>query len=162
MAQLLWDIWLGDLVLAFTTTAVDERDLVGLGISTYTTAQTTGHAHEVRVVQVIIRPIKASPPCPETTWRLTHLQIGIQDNSIDAIVSAVEDPGIMSGELIHHVEALPPLVWSEHTESGLSCQLPRRGHVFWAKSQTTRSPLRVRLMLSWQRNFSRRPRKPAQ
>jgi len=111
------DIGLGDLVLALTTTAVDKRDLVDLGISPNTTAQTTCHAHKVRVVQVLIGAVESSPPHTETTRRLTQWKIGVQDNSIHTVVRTVENLGIMGCEVIQHVETLPQLVWSEHRKS---------------------------------------------
>jgi hypothetical protein len=91
------DFMLLFLVLAFT---VDQGNALFLGISMDPAAKATRKLHKMGIVQVLLVVPQPAPPCPESSGRLPHNEIGIQDNAIDTIINPVKTRLILLAELI--------------------------------------------------------------
>src|SRR5262245_57409477 len=69
---------LSNVMLALTPATINDWNLVSFGESTYSTAEPTGHPHQMGVVQLLIRAVhQASPPLTEATSRVAQRVVGV-------------------------------------------------------------------------------------
>jgi hypothetical protein len=73
------------------------------------TAETTRHAHQMGVVQSVIGACECLPPGTESTRRMAHPEVGIEDDTIDAIVTAEEKILVKLTESIRHSSGRLPM-----------------------------------------------------
>ena len=93
----------GDEVLALADLGVDDRDAVGLGPTPDPAGEPSGHAHEMGVVQVSIAVVvPAPPPDPEPPGAEPQGEVGIEDDSVHAVVAAGQKIAIAFAELVTH------------------------------------------------------------
>src|SRR5215510_3849953 len=91
----------GDLMLALFTTAVDDRYTMSFSITTHPTAESSRHPHQVCVVQFLFRSV-VQPPPPESkaARRVAQSKVGVQNNTVHAIVAAIEIIAVIVAEFI--------------------------------------------------------------
>jgi hypothetical protein len=102
----LGQIFFANLVLALAARTVDQRNVVRLGIAANATAETAGQAHQVGIVERLVRAGQRPPPHPETTGIMPHSEKGVQYDAIDAIVAAAQQILVESAQLIRHAGKL--------------------------------------------------------
>ena len=96
-------VLLRHLMLVLPRGAVDDRDAMGFGPGTKTTAESAGHAHQMVVVQIFIGTVQLPPPHAKASRRLPHSEICIQYYTIDTIVMALQKIGVKIAQLVSHV-----------------------------------------------------------
>jgi len=84
------EVLLGDLVLAFPALAVDHRDAVRGGRGPDPAGEPAGHPDQVRVVQLLVIAVQASPPGPEPARLVAQRVVGVEHDPVHAVVAAVE------------------------------------------------------------------------
>src|SRR5262249_50555538 len=92
-------------MLALSCRTVDHGNVVGFRITTNATAEAAGHPHQGGVFERFIRSGQRPPPNTEPARIVSHAEIRVQDNAIDAIVAAaqqvlVESAQPMAGRLL--------------------------------------------------------------
>src|SRR5437667_4301917 len=87
--------------------AVDYRNVSGFGESSQTTAEAASQAHEVRVVQMLFRPVQLLPPGAEPAAGVTPAKVGVQDKAIHTIVRASEKVSVVLAQCVWHPVTLP-------------------------------------------------------
>src|SRR6266536_1365210 len=80
-------VLLTDLVLVLSPAAVYDWDLVSFGKTAYTATKATGHAHQMGVVQLVVRPHQPTPPVPKTASRVAQRVVSVQDDPIDTVIT---------------------------------------------------------------------------
>src|SRR6516165_4855024 len=80
--------------------AVDNRNTVGFGITSNATTETTGHPHQVGVIQGVIGPSQLPPPGAEPSGSMCHTEITHQNDSVEAIVATGEEILVKVGESV--------------------------------------------------------------
>src|SRR6266516_3002971 len=140
-AGLAGEILFGDLVFPLASFAVDHRNVSGFGESSQTTAEAASQAHEVRVVQMLFRPVQLLPPGAEPAAGVTHAKVGVQDKAIHTIVRSFEKVSVVLAQCVWHPVTLPhPQRSRKNNGDGrrvsTSCVCcPARGPFFRAKSR---------------------------
>jgi hypothetical protein len=90
-------------MLTLTTPTRNHRDLVGIGPGPHPTSEPTGHPHQIRVVQLLITTLMPPPPPhPKPTRAMTQQAVGVEHNTIHAVITARQKIHITFGELINH------------------------------------------------------------
>jgi hypothetical protein len=90
-------------VLTLTSTAVNNRDVVGFGEAAHPTTEATGHTHQMRIVQMFVGAIhQAAPPLPKTAGRVRQHVVGVQDDAIDTVVGTRQQISIPLAQLVGH------------------------------------------------------------
>ena len=102
MVSVFGKVFFYQFVFAVVTVAKDEGNVVLCGKSLYPSAEMSGKSHQMGVVEGIIITVKHTPPGAESAAAVQQWIISIDDDAIDAIVSSVEQMGIIVGELIGH------------------------------------------------------------
>src|SRR5271154_7093941 len=90
------------LVLLFAGRAVDHRDAVVFRPGPQAPAESARHAHEVVIVEILIRPEQLTPPHAQAAAGLAHSKICVQDHAVDAIVTAFEKIAVENTQLVRH------------------------------------------------------------
>jgi hypothetical protein len=98
----LGQIFLGKVVFSLPTGAVQDRNSVGFGLAAKATTETTGHAHQMGVVQGVIGPGQGWPPDLESTRRMPHWEVSMEHDPIYAIVAAREKILVKVSGCIRH------------------------------------------------------------
>ena len=98
----LGQIFLGDVVLTFPHGAVDDRNIVRFRIAAKAATEATRHPHQMSVVQGVIGPSQGLPPYMKAPGRMSHTEVSIQNDPIDAIVAAGEKILIEVAESVCH------------------------------------------------------------
>ena len=98
----LGQIFLGDVVLTFPHGAVDDRNIVRFRITAKAATEATRHPHQMSVVQGVIGPSQGLPPYMKAPGRMSHTEVSIQNDPIDAIVAAGEKILIEVAESVCH------------------------------------------------------------
>ena len=75
---------------------------MGFSIAANAATETTRHPHQVRVVQGVIGSGQRSPPHLKAPGRMSHTEISIQHDPIDAIVAAGQQILIEVAESVCH------------------------------------------------------------
>jgi hypothetical protein len=97
-------IFFGDVVFPLPHAAVDERNIMRLGIGAKAATEATRHPHQMGVVQGVIGSGQGFPPDMKAPGRMSHTEVRIQNDSIYAIVAAREEILIEVAESIRHRE----------------------------------------------------------
>jgi hypothetical protein len=91
----------GDFMLAFFTTAVDDRDAMSFRITTHPTAESSSHPYQVRVIQFLFRSVvQPPPPGPKPARRVAQSKVGVQNDTVHAVVAAIEKIAVVVAEFI--------------------------------------------------------------
>src|SRR2546427_12994685 len=90
----------GDVMLTLPRTAVDQRNSRRLCPSAHATAETSGQPHQMCVVQCLDRSGQLLPPHAETTSAVTRPKICIQNDTIDAVITAAQKILVEFAELV--------------------------------------------------------------
>jgi putative transposase len=98
----LGQIFLGQIVLALPCGTVDHRNAVGRGVAADAPAEAAGHPHQVGILQRLVGPGQRPPPHAEPAGIMSHPEIGVQDNSIHAVVAAAQQVLVESAQPIRH------------------------------------------------------------
>src|SRR5437870_4545208 len=91
----------GDFMFAFFTAAVDDRYFMSFSIATDPTAESSSHSHQVRVVQFFFRSVvQPPPPRPKAARRVAQSKVGVQNDTVHAVVAAIQKIGVVVAEFI--------------------------------------------------------------
>src|SRR6516164_2629683 len=74
----------------------------GFGITSNATTETTGHPHQVGVIQGVIGPSQLPPPGAEPSGSMCHTEITRQNDSVEAIVATGEEILLKVSESVRH------------------------------------------------------------
>jgi hypothetical protein len=74
---------------------------MGSGVGTQAAAETAGQAHQIGVVQRLVRAGQLAPPEAEAAGNVAHREIGIQHDAVNAVVTAAQEVMIASTQPIH-------------------------------------------------------------
>src|SRR3954465_1861526 len=102
------------------------RNVVRLGVATNAPSKAARQPHQMRVVQRRVRSGQLPPPQAETTWIMSHPEIPVQHDAINAIIAAAQEILIKRAQPLAHEGHATYLV--------TLVKLPRRGHFFAAPS----------------------------
>ena len=85
------EIVFGEVVFALSASAVDNWNSVSLGEPAHSTTEATGHAHEMGVVQLLVRSIhQPPPPLSEAAGRVAKPVVRVQDDPINTVVRPIK------------------------------------------------------------------------
>src|SRR6266498_2625401 len=122
-------VLLCDLVLAFSSAAVDDGNPVRPGEASHASTEAPCHAHQVRVVQLFFRAAhQTSPPFAEPAARVAQPEVGIKDDAIDAVIATFQQIAIPLAQLVGHRRRVNRPAPSGATPSG---RRPRRSVAVW-------------------------------
>lgn len=94
-------VLLGQFMFAFSTLTVENRDAMGACISTKPPAEATRHAHQMRVIQMLIGSImQASPPGAKSCRGLSQPEVGVEHNPIHTVIGSIHQGRIVLAERI--------------------------------------------------------------
>src|SRR5208282_628903 len=88
-------VLLGDVVLSFATVAVDHWYVILVGPGAKASTEAPRHAHEMRIIEILVRAIEQPPPRAKPTRRLSEEKVSVQDDTINAVVSPFEPRRVM-------------------------------------------------------------------
>src|SRR6516225_9392777 len=94
---------LGHFVLVFAGQTIDDRNAVSLCPGMQTTAEASGHAHQVIVIEILVRTVKGTPPHPKSPARLAHAEASIQHHTVHAVVTACQEITVQNTQLVGHL-----------------------------------------------------------
>ena len=89
-----------DLMLPLAGAAVDDRDPVFLGPAADAAAEAACQAHQVGVVEVVVRVEQIAPPGAKASRGLRDGEVGVDREPIDAVIDPIELGGVMLAERI--------------------------------------------------------------
>src|SRR5438128_75745 len=89
-------------MLALAGRTIHHRDLVGLCPGTQTAAESSRHAHQMIVVQLVIGTAQCTPPHAQSSAGLAHREVCVQNHPIDAIITAFEKIAVEGAQLVRH------------------------------------------------------------
>ncbi len=112
------EVLLSNLVLALSASAVDDRNPVRLGGATHPPTETTGHTHQVGIVEFLFRAHESSPPLAEATARIAQPEVPVQDDAINAVIASVQQVTIALAQLVGHQRRVNRPAPSGATPSG--------------------------------------------
>ena len=98
--RILGNMLLGNLVLTFTALTVNQWDTFLFSIGMNPSAESSCKTHQVSIVQIFIRTLQGTPPCPETTGGLAKWKIGVEHDSIYTIICAIKMFLILFAEFV--------------------------------------------------------------
>ena len=75
---------------------------MGLGVAAYPPSKTAGQAHDMSVVQSGVRSGQLPPPQAEATGIMSHLEIRVQHDAINAVTAAAQEIVIKSAQPLAH------------------------------------------------------------
>jgi hypothetical protein len=75
---------------------------VGFGITANTTAEPAGHPHQVSVFERLVRSGQRPPPHTEPAGIMAHAEVRVQNDPVDAIVTADQQILVESTQPIGH------------------------------------------------------------
>src|SRR5215472_8540043 len=104
---------------------------VTFGLATHATAEPAGQPHQVGVFERLIRSRQRPPPHPEPARIMAHAEIGVQNDPVDAIVTAAQQIAIESAQPVRHARQV-----IGRLPAASNC--PARGHFFAAPSAKKR------------------------
>ena len=111
-------VLLGDEMLALPRSAVDDRHAMDFGPLTNPTGEPAGHAHEVSVVEILVAVVVPSPPPgPEPAGAVSHREVGVEHDPVDAVITAGQQVAIAIRELVTH----PPRYARDHHGQTFDC-----------------------------------------
>jgi hypothetical protein len=96
----------GDFVFPCPRLAVDHWDLSALGPCAEPTAETSGHAPQMVVVQTVVGPLESPPPATKASARLQRRTIGPQDETVHTIIRAIKKVCVIFGEVIRRCHGI--------------------------------------------------------
>src|SRR5262249_23723640 len=91
-----------DVVLAFPRRTVDNRNVIRLGIAANASTKTASQPHHMSVVQRGARSSEPPPPHPETACVMSHPEIRVQYDAINAVIAAAQEIVIESAQPVDH------------------------------------------------------------
>ena len=113
---------------------VDNRNVIRLGIAANAPTKTAGQPHHMSVVERGVRSSELPPPQPETAWVMSHPEMRVQYDAINAVIAAAREILIKSAQPVAHE--------GHGRYSGvLTSSCPQRGPFFAAASAKKRRPL---------------------
>jgi hypothetical protein len=96
-------VLLGNVMLALTPTTIYDGNLVSFGEATDSTAEPTGHPHQMGVVQLLVGAVhQTPPPLTEATSRVAQRVVGVQNDSIDTVKAPLQQVAVPLRQLIGH------------------------------------------------------------
>jgi hypothetical protein len=102
------EVLLGDLMLALPARAVDHRDALRPSKATHPSGEAPGHAHQMRVVQLLVVTVQAPPPGPEPAGVVTQRVVGVEHDPVDAVVAAEQKSAVPLAEpVLGHLDRFP-------------------------------------------------------
>src|SRR5215469_14913604 len=102
LARMVGQVLFSDLVFPLASLALDHGNASGLGESPQATAEAARPPQEVGVVEMLFRPLELLPPGSEPPAGVTHPKIGVQDNSVHAIIAAFEKVPVTFAQRVWH------------------------------------------------------------
>src|SRR5206468_378666 len=97
------EVFLGDAVLAFTTSAVDDRNALRPGKAMHSPTEATSHPHQVRVIEIVFGAVvQTPPPLAKAASRVTQRVERVENDAIDAVVAALQQVAIPLAEVVGH------------------------------------------------------------
>ena len=87
-------------MLPLAGAAVDDRDPVFLGPAADAAAEAACQAHQVGVVEVVVRVEQIAPPGAKAARGLRDGEVGVDREPIDAVIDPIEPGGVMLAERI--------------------------------------------------------------
>jgi len=95
-------VFFGNVVFAIPDGTFDDGNVVCFGITVNAPTEAAGHPHQVHIFQCVVRSGQRSPPEAEPAWIMPHAKIAIQNDPIDAIVTADKKLSIEISESVCH------------------------------------------------------------
>src|SRR5665213_2202438 len=89
-------------VLALPGRTVHHRNILLFRPGPQATAESSRHAHQVVIVQRLIRTVKSAPPYTQSSAGLAHPEVRVQNHPINAVVTAFEKIAVESTQLVRH------------------------------------------------------------
>ena len=89
-------------MLVFAGRTVHDSDLILFRPSPQTAAEAPRHAHQMIVVEILIRTIQGAPPEAKARAKLPPPEVCVQDHAIDAIITTFEKIAVEGAQLVWH------------------------------------------------------------
>src|SRR5579859_5432318 len=94
-------------MLALATTAVNDRNALRPGKAMHSPTESTSHAHQVRVIQVLVGAVgQTSPPFAKAASRVTERVERIEHDAIDTVVAALQQVPVSLAEVVGHLTSV--------------------------------------------------------
>src|SRR6201981_252446 len=103
----LGQVFFCQIVFALPCGTVDHRNAMCLGIAANAPAEAAGHPHQVGVLKRLVGPGQRPPPHAEPAGIMPHPEIAVQDDAIDAIVTAAQKVLVENAQPIRHPGSVP-------------------------------------------------------
>src|SRR5665213_3065632 len=123
-------------VLALPGRTVHHRNILLFRPGPQATAESSGHAHQVVIVQRLVRTVKSAPPYTQSSAGLAHSEVRVQNHPINAVVTAFEKIAVETTQLVRHDLRSVTLFPKSPQPPPM---LPPRGLFFGAQSPKKRS-----------------------
>jgi len=82
------EVFLGDAMLALTSSAVDDRNPMHSGKAMHSPTEATSHPHQVRVIKVVVGTVvQTPPPLAKAARGVTQRVERIENDAIDTVVA---------------------------------------------------------------------------
>ena len=112
-----------EVMLVFAGRTVHDSDLILFRPSPQTAAEAPRHAHQMIVVEILIRTIQGAPPEAKASAKLPPPEVCVEDHTIDTIVTALQEIAVDGAQLVRHVRSinttcLPPQQLTASCPSG--------------------------------------------
>src|SRR5665213_2481308 len=123
-------------MLALPGRTVHHRNILLFRPGPQATAESSGHAHQVVIVQRLVRTVKSAPPYTQSSAGLAHSEVRVQNHPINAVVTAFEKIAVETTQLVRHDLRSVTLFPKSPQPPPM---LPPRGLFFGAQSPKKRS-----------------------
>src|SRR5262245_51127364 len=111
-------------MLTLSASAIDNRDAARLGCPPNAATKAPGEAHQVGVIQTLIRPIELPPESGKAGGRGAMAVVSVEHDAIDAVVLPIEEIRQRLGQRVGHF-------------ASLGLELPRQGPLVRGASPRT-------------------------
>ena len=89
-------------MLALARRTVDNRNVIRLGPAANAPTKTASQPHHMSVVQRGVRSSELPPPQPKTACVMSHPEIRVQYDAINAVIAAAKEILIESAQPVAH------------------------------------------------------------
>src|SRR5580704_13667512 len=90
------------LLLRWPRRTVDNMNVISLGLTANARTKTANQPHHMSVVQRGVRSGELPPAQPETAWVMSHPEIRVQYDAINAVIAAAQEILIKSAQPVAH------------------------------------------------------------
>ena len=91
---------LGQLMLALPRLGLNQGHLMFVAIGPQPSREGPGHLPQLVVIEIAVAAVELAPPGAQAPAGLAHLEVGIEHDTVDAIVSALQQSvRVITGQL---------------------------------------------------------------